>query len=179
MRSPVKIILLVALLSCAAIGLRHVRGQSGHESNQGSVTVAAANRRSLEDSTIHVNGGSFALKNLTLTKMTGSTVLNGKIVNKTNHNHEQVSFEVRAYDRDGRMLKGTEAKTIFLGQELKANASMPINHGYGVWLQGIHVESIMRLDVVETSNETSSLPSWTKWLASHAISWEEDSEIEE
>ena len=179
MRSPVKIILLVALLSCAAIGLRQAQGKGDHESNQGGLPAAAANRRSLEDSTVQADGGSFILKNLTLTKMTGSTILNGKIVNKTNHNQEQVSFEVRAYDRNGQLLKGAEAKTIFLGQPLKANASTPINHGYGVWLQGIPLDSIVRLDVVEASNESSPRPSWTNWFASHAISRNEDSEIEE
>lgn len=180
MRSPVKIILIIALLSCAAIGLRHVQGQSDHKSTQGRVAAAATSRRPLEDSTVRVGDGSFALKNMTLIKMNGSTILKGKVVNKTNRKYEQISFEVRAYDRDGQFLKGLESKTIFASQELKAGASIPINHGYGVWLQGVPSEKIARIEISENRKqiETSTLDRIIP-LASHALNLKRYAEIEE
>jgi hypothetical protein len=181
-RSTIKIILIVALVSCAAIGLRQAQGQHGAKSNQG-IVLAAASSRPLEDSTVHVRDGSFILKNLTLTKMMGSTILKGNVVNKTNRKQEGVSFEVRAYDRNGQVLRGLETRTIFVGQQLKANAATPINNGYGVWLQGISLDSIAKLEISQTSAETTaSLPPWTKWFAAHAVvvgTRTRDSEIEE
>jgi hypothetical protein len=179
MRSPIKITLVVALFACAAIGLRHVQGQSDHTSNQGRTSVAATNRLP-EDSTIRTNDGSFVLKNLTLVKMSGSTILNGKLVNKSNHKSEQVSFEVRVYGQDGQILKGLESRTIFVSQEIKAGASVPINHGYGVWLQGIPVEKIARIEISEngTAPGTSTLSRMIP-LASHALDVKRYAEIEE
>jgi hypothetical protein len=180
-RSTIKIVLVVALLSCAALGLQQALGQRTDKSNQGAI-LAAAHNRPLDDSIVHVRDGSFVLKNLTLTKMVGSTVLKGNIVNKTDRKQEQFSFEVRAYDRNGRVLQGLERKTIFVGQQLKANAAAPINNGYGVWLQGIPLDSIARLEISETGAETTaSLPSWTRWFAAHAVvvTGLKDSEIEE
>jgi hypothetical protein len=168
------------LLSCAAVGLRHVQGHNDHRSNQGRVAAVAASTRPLEDSAVRVQDGSFVLKNLTLIKMQGSTILKGKVVNKTNHKYEQVYFEVRAYDRDGRILKGLESKTIFASQELKAGASIPINHGHGVWLQGIPSEKIARIEISENGKElerktlASMIP-----LASHALDLKRYAEIEE
>lgn len=180
MRSPVKIILVIALLSCAAIGLRHVQGQNDHKSNQGRAMAAATSNRPLEDSTVRVQDGSFVLKNLTLNKMRGSTILKGKVVNKTNHKYEQVSFEVRAYDRDGQILKGLESKTIFVSQELKAGASTQINYGHGVWLQGIPAEKIARIEVSESGKEIESATlSRMIPLASHALDLKRYAEIEE
>jgi hypothetical protein len=181
MRSPVKIILVIALIACAAIGLRHVQGQSDQRANQGRViATAASGNRLLEDSTVPAQGGSFVLKNLTLTKMTGSTILNGKLINKTNRKYEQISFEIRAYDRDGQILRGLERKTIFSSQELKAGASVPINHGYGVWLQGIPAEKIARIEISENGKELgrSTLDRMIP-LASHALDLKRYAEIEE
>lgn len=179
MRSPVKIIIIVALFACAAIGLRHVQGQSDHTSNQGRASFAATNRP-LEDSTVRTQDGAFVLKNPTLVKMMGSTILNGKIVNKSNHKYEQVSFEVRAYGQDGKILKGLENKTIFVLQELKAGASLPINHGYGVWLQGVPMEKIARIEISENGKEMgSSTLSRMIPLANHALAVKRYAEIEE
>lgn len=179
MRRPVKIILIIALLSCAALGLRHVRGQNGHLSKQGNAS-AATTSRPLKDSTVQVNSGSFVLKNLTLTKLSGSTILNGNIVNKTKYRRERVSFEVRAYDSDGQILKGLESKTIFASQELKAGASIPINYGHGVWLQGVSSEKIARIEISENGKEIgSSTLSRMIPLASHALDWKRYSDIEE
>ncbi len=180
MRSPIKIILVIALLACVAIGLRHVQGQSEHKSNQGRVSAVVSNSRPLEGSTVQAQGGAFALKNLALIKMQGSTILKGKIVNKTSRKYEQISFEVRAYDRDGQILKGLESKTIFASQGLKAGASIPINHGYGVWLQGVPAEKIARIEISESGKEVgSSTLSRMIPLASHALDWKRYSEIEE
>jgi|ERR1044071_6201036 hypothetical protein len=180
MRSPVKIILVLALIACAAIGLRHVQGQSDHQLNQGRVSALAASNRPLEDSTVQAQGGAFVLKNMTLIKMKGSTILKGKVVNKTNRKYEQVFFEVRAYDRDGQILKGLENKTIFASQELKAGASTTINHGYGVWLQGVPAEKIARIEIVENGKEmVSSTLARMIPLASHALDLKRYAEIEE
>ncbi len=179
MRSPVKIILVLALIACAAVGLRHVQGQSDHNSTQGRVSAVSASRP-LEDSTVQAQGGAFVLKNLALIKMKGSTILKGKVVNKTNRKYEQVFFEVRAYDRDGQILKGLESRTIFASQELKAGASTPINHGYGVWLQGVSAEKIARIEISENGKELarSALARMIP-LASHALDLKRYAEIEE
>lgn len=180
MRSPIKIILVLALLSCAAVGLRHVQGQSDQQSNQGRISAVAASNQPPEDSIVQAQGGVFVLKNLTLTKMKGSTILKGKVINKTTRKYEQVLFEVRAYDRDGQILKGLESKTIFASQELKAGASVPINHGYGVWLQGVPPEKIARIEISESGKEParSTLARMIP-LASHALDLKRYAEIEE
>ena len=175
----VKIVLILALLSWAALGLRQASGQRGNQPTLRSQAVASLSSQPHEELTVATSDGSFVLKNLTLVKMTGSTVLKGNVVSRTNHKREQISFEVRAYDREGQLLKGLESETVFTAQGLKANASAPINHGYGVWLQGILTEKIARIEISETNSETASLPSWTKWLASHAMMREKDAEIEE
>src|SRR5215210_749037 len=127
MRSPLKIILVVALTFCAAIGLRQAQGQNGFRSNGARVSVGAAvGNRALEDSAVRVGDGSFILKNLTLTKMSGSTLLKGDLVNKTKQKQESVFFEVRAYGPEGQLLKGLESRTIFAAQKLKAGRAVPI-----------------------------------------------------
>jgi hypothetical protein len=181
MRKLFKIILISALLSCAAMGLRQAQGQRDGKFRQSSATIVSSNRLH-GDVGVNVNDNSFILKNLKLSKMLDSTILKGYVVNKTNRTRDEVSFEVRAYDRSGQILKGLERETIFAVRQLKANASAPINQGYGVWLQGIPLEAVARIEILETNGETtsmSSMPSWTKWLSNHAVSLEKDSEIEE
>lgn len=178
MRKLCKIVLILALLSCAAVGLRQAQGQRDDKLSSGRAKIVAVSRAH-KDVTVRVSDGSFILKNLKLTKASGSAILKGYVVNKTNHKREEVSFEVRAYDGDGQILKGSERETIFAVRELEANESAQINQGYGVWLQGIPLEAVARIEILETSDETASLPSWTKWFASHSMSWGKDSEIEE
>lgn len=180
MRRIVKIVLILALLSWAAIGLRHARGQRSDESMPASAFVAASSNRTHEDIAVYADDRSFILKNLTLTRMTGSTVLKGEIVNNESRDREQVSFEVRAYNRDGQLLTGPERETIFTVGRLKANSSAPINHNHGVWLQGVRLDDIARIEVSETSAEprTSTLAKMIP-LAGHALTWKRDSEIEE
>jgi hypothetical protein len=181
MRSPIKIILVVALLSCAAaIGLLRVQGQGSYNSGRGGASAAALRLRPSEGSAVQITDGSFALKNPLLTKMTDSTLLNGKVVNKTKRTRGQVTFEVRAYGSDGRILKGLESKTIFALRELKAGASVPINYGYGVWLQGIPAEKIARIEISETGTEAGSTTLARRIpLAGHALDLKRYAEIEE
>jgi hypothetical protein len=180
MRRFVKILLLPALLlACASVGLLHVRGQREVKQNQ-SVEVAPRSVSRFGDVTVYVREDSFALKNLMLTKMAGSVVLKGNLVNKTNRYLDEVTFEIKAYDRDGKLLKGVEEKTIFAVPQLKAHASMPVNSGYGVWLQGIPLDNIARIEISETGDEmgASSLMRMIPF-ASHAAFWKDYSEIEE
>jgi hypothetical protein len=176
----VKILLLPALLLvCASAGLLHVQGQRETKSNQ-SVEASHQSVSHFGDVTVYIREDSFALKNLMLTKMTGSVILKGNLVNKTNHYLDEATFEIKAYDRDGRLLKGVEEKTIFAVRQLKANASMPVNSGYGVWLQGIPLDTIARIEISETGDEAarSSLMRMIPF-ASRAAFWKDYSGIEE
>jgi hypothetical protein len=180
MRRLVKIILLPAmLLACASAGLLHVRGQREARSNQ-SVEATPRSVNRFGDVTVYVKEDSFALKNLILTRMMGSVILKGNLVNKTNHYLDEATFEIKAYDRDGRLLKGVEAKTIFALRQFKANASMPVNSGYGVWLQGIPLDTIARIEISETGDEAARA-SLVRMIpfASHAAFWKDYSEVEE
>jgi hypothetical protein len=180
-RKFVKIGFVLAMLVSAAAGLRHAQGQRDGESiSRNAFTATTASSRTHVEIKIDSSDGSFILKNLTLTRMMGSTVLKGNIVNRTKRRRAQVHFAVEAYDRDGRLLKGLESETIFTAQGLKANASTPINHGYGVWLQGVSLDDIARLEISELGKETgrSTLARMIP-LASHALDLQRYSEIEE
>lgn len=178
-RKLVKIVFVLALLSWAAVGLRYAQGQRDHERVPRNSFVAASSRTHAEIK-VDSSDGSFVLNNLTLSRMTGSTILKGNIVNKTKRQREQVSFTVRAYGRDGQLLKGLESKTIFTAQRLKANAAVPINHGYGVWLQGISLDDIARVEISEMGQE-HEIPIIARMipLASHALDVKRYSEVEE
>jgi hypothetical protein len=180
MQRFVKILLLSALLlSCASLGLWHAQGQREARSQQ-SIEAAPQSVSRFGDVTVYVREGSFALKNLMLTGMTGSVILKGNLVNRTNHYLDEATFEIKAYGRDGRLLKGVEEKTIFAVHQFKANASMPVNSGYGVWLQGIPLDNIARIEISETGDEAarSSLIRMIPF-ANHAVFWKDYSEIEE
>ena len=181
MRRFVKILLLCALLlSCASLGLWRAQGQ--HEArSQRSIEAAPQSVSRFGDVTIYVREGSFALKNLVLTGMTGSVILKGNLVNRTNHYLDQATFEVKAYDRNGRLLKGVEEKTIFTVNQFKANASMPVNSGYGVWLQGIALDNISRIEISETGDDDAARSSLIRVIpfASHAVFGKDYSGIEE
>jgi hypothetical protein len=183
MRKLIKIVFIFALLSWAAVGFRHAQGQRGGGGNQSmprSRAVASLNSQPYKELIVETGDGSFVLKNLTLLRMTGSTVLKGNVVNKSNRRREQISFEVRAYDRDGQVLTGLESQTIFTTHELKANASAPINQGYGVWLQGISLEDIARIEISEIIQE-HDVPIMARMipLAAHALDLKRYAEIEE
>ncbi|HEX8922321.1 MAG TPA: hypothetical protein VF766_12675 [Pyrinomonadaceae bacterium] len=181
MRKLLKILFILALLSWGALGLRHAQGQRDKASlTRGAVVAPMASDRRQVQITINAGDGSFVMQNLTLTKMAGSTVLRGNVLNKSKHKREQVSFLVRAYGRDGLVLKGLESETVFTAQELKANSSVPINHGYGVWLQGILTEDIARIEISEIG-QAHDIPimAWIKPLEKESLDLASYAEIEE
>jgi pSer/pThr/pTyr-binding forkhead associated (FHA) protein len=183
-RTVKALIVITALLACgaAAGGLRRTLAQRGDDNTpaRNSFAPAAASRAHAE---VRVDSGDgpFVLKNLTLARVSGSTLIKGKLVNKTKRKRERVSFEVRAYDADGRIVRGLENITIFEARGLKADAAVPLNHGYGIWLQGVPFERVARIEISEMGEEAGSLSALSRLmpLASHALRWERDSEMEE
>jgi hypothetical protein len=181
MRRLTKIVLVLTLLACGAMGVRHALAQRGGEATVArSAFAPASNNRPHAEIRVNADEGSFVLKNLTLARVNGSTVLKGNVVNKTKHKREQVSFEIRAYDSNGRVLKGLESKTVFAAHELKANSQTPINHGYGVWLQGVSLDDVARIEVSEIG-EQADIPIMARIvpLASHALDVKRYAETEE
>jgi hypothetical protein len=180
MQRLVKIFLLPALvMACASAGFWNVRGQREGKTNR-SVEAGNASITRFGDVTVYVREDSLALKNLVLTGMMNSVILKGNLVNKTGRYLDQATFEIKAYDRNGKLLKGVEEKTIFVVNQLRAHASMPVNSGYGVWLQGIPLDTIARIEISETGNETAAL-SLMRMIpfADHAAFWKDYSEVEE
>jgi hypothetical protein len=179
MRKLFKIVVIVALLSWAAAGLRHAQGQRSGESMTRSAVATVSNRPQVEIR-IYAGDGSLALKNPALEKMAGSTVLKGNIINRAKRKREQVSFVVKAYGHDGQVLRGLESETVFTAQELRANASVPINHGYGVWLQGIPAENIARIEISEIS-QAQDIPIMARLIPfpAHALALKRYADVEE
>lgn len=180
MRRQFKIVpLLVMLVACAIVGLWQTQARRAASSEQ-SFSLSAPASRPHADVTIRTADGSFVMKDLTLKRMGSSTILKGEVFNKQAHRANQATFEVRAYDRTGTLLCGVEEKNMFTVHQLKAHASAPLNSGYGVWLQGIPLDHIARLEVIEAGGETarSSLARFVPF-ASHALDWKRYSEIEE
>ncbi|HEX8844278.1 MAG TPA: hypothetical protein VF791_06525 [Pyrinomonadaceae bacterium] len=179
-RRLVKFVLLPALvLSCAVIGLRHAQGQREARSNY-VAKISKASGGGKASVPVRINDDALVLKNLKLGRMASSTVLKGDLVNKASRYLDEMTFEIKAYDLDGRLLKGVEPKTIFTIERLKAHASMPLNSGYGVWLQGIALDRIATIEISETGDETAALSALDVIpLASHLLAWKEYSEIEE
>ena len=180
MRRYTNLFLLLAFaLSCASIGLWRVQGQRSSKSNH---MAEAANSKDARSGgvTAHFNDDSFVLKNMKLSRIVSSTVMQAEVVNKSNRHLAQATFEVRAFDGDGKLLRGVERRTIFTVNQLKAHASAPINSGYGVWLQGIPLDRIARVEISETSDEMNAASALKVIpLASHVAAWKEYSEIEE
>lgn len=180
MRRQFKIVpLFVILLACASLELWQAGGRSNASAQQSFVPAAPASRPHASV-TIRVADGSFVIKNLKLKRAGSSTILEGEVSNKTSRRVNQATFEIRAYDHAGTLLRGIEGKTIFTVQRLKAKASAPLNSGYGVWLQGISLEAIARLEIIEAGGEAtgssmvSSIP-----FAGDAADWKKYSETEE
>ena len=97
--------------------------------------------------TVALDEGSFVLRDLRLNSVGGSTRINGQLVNQTKQQWESVLLTVKAYDVSGRRLKGVERETVFGFNQLGKGKSASINSGYGVWLEGIPLQSIARLEV--------------------------------
>jgi hypothetical protein len=100
------------------------------------------------DLKVAAEGGSFTLSNLQLVKVLGSTKLKGQISNETARAWNRLIFEVKAFDAQGNQLKGAEEITILQVNDFDETAAMPIDGGYGVWLEGIPFASISRVEAV-------------------------------
>jgi hypothetical protein len=174
--------LLMMLLACAIAGLWQAEGRRGVASSQQSFASppAPVSKKPHANMTIRVRLGSFVMKDLMMQRAGSSTILKGKVSSTQSHLVNQATFEIRAYDHTGARLRGVEEKTIFTVRHLKARASLPLNSGHGVWLQGISLDRIARLEVIEAGAETaqSSLAHFLPF-ASHAVDWKRYSEIEE
>jgi len=133
--------------------------QAQNRPRQATDTTAA---RSAVDSktyptlTVPLDEGSFKLADLRLMRIGGSTKLNGKLINQTKQMRPTVVFALKAFDSNGRQLKGVEKETIFGCNQLGKGKSAPINSGYGVWLEGIPLSAIARLEVVVLYDEPST-----------------------
>ncbi|MBA3804839.1 MAG: hypothetical protein H0X14_03895 [Acidobacteria bacterium] len=149
-----KVIIFAAFILTDAISEIHVA--SGPRASQPPVNAEAGRRRTMphKDIRLEVRGGSLVLKGLTLNERTDSTILRGFLVNKTNRMWTNVIFEILAYDKNGDRIKGVEEENIFKVQQLGKGATVPINSGYGMWLQGIRIEDISRLEVVFAKGES-------------------------
>ena len=172
--------LLLMLVACAVVGLWQAQGRRSASAAQQSFASASTPSRPYRDMTIRSATGSLVLKDLKLKRMGSSTILKGEVSNKQSHNVNQATFEIKAYDRNGMLLRGIEKKTIFSVHRLKPNASAELNSGYGIWLQGIALDNIARLEVIETGRErgASSLARVVPF-SSHAVDWKVYSVIEE
>lgn len=181
MQRLIKIFLLPALvLACASAGFWSVRGQREVAKSDRNLDAGNTSITRFKDVMVYVREDSLRLKNLMLTGMMNSVILKGNLINKTNRYLDQATFEIKAYDRNGKLLKGVEGKTIFVVNQLRAHASVPVNSGYGVWLQGIPLDTIARIEISETGDENAraSLMRMIPF-AEHAAFWKDYSEVEE
>ena len=110
--------------------------------------LESASERKLPMLVVSADRGSFQLTGLRLTKARGSTKLKGWIFNNTGRRWPRAAFELRAYDRQGRLLKGAEELTLFEVKNFAKGRSVPLDYGYGVWLEGIPIETIARVEAV-------------------------------
>ena len=172
--------LMMMLVACGIVGLWQAEGRRAAFSQQSFAPASPTSKKPHANMIIRVASGSFVMKDLRLQRAGSSTILKGKVLNNQSHRVNEATFEIRAYDRTGALLRGVEEKTIFTVHRLKARASLPLNSGYGVWLQGIPLDQIARLEVIESAAETgqSSLHHLLPF-ASHAVDWKRYSETEE
>lgn len=155
----VKMLLLAALLVvCAPIGPRRAQGGVDHELNDKPESAETTFSRA-RGVAVQINGGLFELRDLSLAEAASSTILKGDLVNRTNRHLDQITFEVKAYDREGNLLRGVEEKTIFTAHQLEPGMGASINSGYGTWLQGIPLRAIARVEISETNDETGAVGS--------------------
>lgn len=120
---------------------------------QSGARQSAADSRPHRALSIPFDDGAFLAKDLRLVPIGGSTMLHGQLVNQTKRRQEKFVFAVRAYDRTGKQLKGVEEETIFGFHKLGRDKSVPLNSGYGVWLEGIPFNAVARLEIVVLDDE--------------------------
>lgn len=114
---------------------------------QSVVETGASQSRPYQSLTIATTGGSFVLNDLRLVRTGASTKLEGKLINRTGQRWDKIVFALKAYDSNGRQLTGVESETIFGFHQVGKGKSVPINSGYGVWLEGIPLSAVARVEV--------------------------------
>lgn len=181
MRGRIKIAsLLLTLILCALVGIWQAQGQREVSLKQTLMSSASVSRLHA-DVVMRGASGAIFLNNLKLRKMGSSTVLEGRIYNRQPHTLNQAMFEIKAYDYGGALLRGVEDRTIFAVRRLKADSSTSLNEGYGVWLQGIALDSIARLEISEAGSQvaTQNLSRFVPFANHVVIDLIKYSEIEE
>ena len=106
-------------------------------------------RASVAQPNIPVNASvnDFGVTNVMFKKKASNTVLYGALNNQSDRDWNKLIFEVQAFDKDHNMLLGVEDRVIFSVTQLKRGQSVSINDGYGVWLFGIPIENISRINL--------------------------------
>lgn len=166
------------VLAGAMFTLRQARERDSSAVRQSNKIAAADRSIPYKDIAVPVEGGEFVLKNLSLVRMAGSTKLTGVLLNNTGQRWNKAAFEVRAYDRDGKQLKGVEDLTVFEFNDLERDASAALDSGYGVWLEGVTIDAIARLEVLLIDGElpTSYRLAMKRPVASNILTFE-DSDV--
>jgi hypothetical protein len=155
MKRSAYILFLMALsLMIEPLGPWQARERPRQAAQTRTQTVRASESRPYQALTIALDDGSFVLKDLRLVSIGGSTKLNGRLVNQTKRRWDSIVFAVRAFDRSGKRLRGVEEETIFGVHQLGRGKSAPLNSGYGVWLEGIPINAIARLEVIVSDDES-------------------------
>lgn len=177
MRRLITTLLLGVMLSCGTTAV--TLGARGDNRASREVEAGASSRKSLSNVALGVDGGSFILVDLNLKRAMRSSILEGNLINRTNKPLDEATFEVKAYDREGNLLRGVEEKTIFTASQLEAGASQPLNYGYGVWLQGIPLDAVSRIEVYRSGDEEGVVPLQSIPLVNYVVFSGTYSEIEE
>jgi hypothetical protein len=142
-------LLLTLVLTLIMMGLSGAAGRAKPSSQRVETKDGSeALQRKIPDLKVAAAGGSFTLSDLRLVKASGSTKLKGEISNDTARGWKRATFELKAFDDKGNQLKGAEDVIIFQINDLERTASMPIDDGYGVWLEGIPFESISKIEAI-------------------------------
>jgi hypothetical protein len=153
--------LLFSLMLEPLLGPWQAQNRAGQAANT-STPRRADDNRPQPSLSVTLDEGSFVLTDLRLISVGGSTRMTGKLVNRTKRTWENLVFTVSAYDSAGRPLRGIERETIFGIHQLGKGKSASINSGYGVWLEGIPLNAIARLEAVLSDDKAQAAHSYEK-----------------
>ncbi|MDX6694727.1 MAG: hypothetical protein QOF02_2330 [Blastocatellia bacterium] len=145
-RSALMVLMMLLSVLLEPLGPWQSRGQLSGAA-QTEARREGTGSRPYQSLTVALREGSFVLRDLQLTSVGGSTKISGKLVNQTKQQWQGVMLSLKAYDASGRQLRGVERETVFGFNQLEKGKSAPINSGYGVWLEGVPLQSIARLEV--------------------------------
>ncbi|HEY0404870.1 MAG TPA: hypothetical protein VGC89_04040 [Pyrinomonadaceae bacterium] len=145
-RSALMVLLMLLSVLLEPLGPWQARGRLPFAA-QTEARRAGLSSKPYQNLTVALAEGSFVLRDLQLTSVGGSTKINGTLVNRTKQQWQSGRLIVKAYDASGRQLRGIEEETVFGFNELGRGESAPINSGYGVWLEGVALQDIARLEV--------------------------------